>query len=74
MFEASQILWGPCKRKGSEYNRTIRMCNNGAIDYILDGGKRYITRKTLENFMGSEEAFKKALQNLNNVVELHPSN
>ena len=45
MFEASQILWGPCKRKGSEYNRTIRMCNNGAIDYILDGGKRYITRK-----------------------------
>ena len=74
MFEASQILWGPCKRKGSEYNRTIRMCNNGAIDYILDGGKKYITRKTLENFMGSEEAFKKALQNLNNVVELHPSN
>lgn len=74
MFEASQILWGPCKRKGSEYNRTIRMCNNGAIDFILDGGKRYITRKTLENFMGSEESFKKALQNLNNVVELHPSN
>jgi len=72
MMEATQILFGPCKRKGSQYNRTIRMCNKGAIDCIMDGGKRYITRKTLEDFMGSEEALKKALQNLDNVVELYP--
>ena len=72
MKEATQILFGPCKPKGAEYNRTIRMCNKGSIDCIMDGGKRYITRRTLEDFFGSEEALKKALQNLDNVVELHP--
>jgi hypothetical protein len=50
------------------------MCNKGSIDCIMDGGKRYITRKTLEDFMGSEEALKKALQNIDNVVELYPGN
>jgi|TARA_E500000318_G_scaffold82086_1_gene77386 hypothetical protein len=74
MKEATQILFGPCKPKGAEYNRTIRMCNKGSIDCIMDGGKRYITRKTLEDFMGSEEALKKALQNIDNVVELYPGN
>jgi hypothetical protein len=73
MKEATQILFGPCKPKGTEYNRIIRMCNKGSIDCIMDGGKRYITRKTLEDFMGSEEALKKALQNLDNIVELYPS-
>jgi undecaprenyl pyrophosphate synthase len=72
MHETSIILFGPCTTRSTEYNRTLRMCNNGAIDCIMDGGKRYITRKTLEDFMGSEEALKKALQNLDNVVELYP--
>ena len=49
------------------------MCNNGALDYIVDGDKKYIKRKTLEDLMGSE-ALNEALQNLDNVVELHPGN
>jgi len=74
LIETTQILFGPCKRKGSEYIRVIRMVKNGAINSITDRGRSYVTRKTLEDFMGSEESLNKALQNLDNVVELHPSN
>lgn len=74
LIETTQILFGPCKRKGSEYIRVIRMVKDGGINSITDRGRSYVTRKTLEDFMGSEESLNKALQNLNNVVELHPSN
>lgn len=74
LIETTQILFGPCKRKGSEYIRVIRMVKNGSINSITDRGRSYVTRKTLEDFMGSEESLNKALQNLDNVVELHPSN
>ena len=60
--------------KGSEYIRVIRMVKDGSINSITDRGRSYVTRKTLEDFMGSEESLNKALQNLDNVVELHPSN
>ena len=73
MHEASIILFGPCSTRSTQYNRTRRMCNNGALDYIVDGDKKYIKRKTLEDLMGSE-ALNEALLNLDNVVELHPSN
>ena len=74
LIETTQILFGPCKRKGSEYIRVIRMVKDGGINSITDRGRSYVTRKTLEDFMGSEESLNKALQNLDNVVELHPSN
>jgi|TARA_R110002167_G_scaffold325559_1_gene531574 hypothetical protein len=74
LIETTQILFGPCKRKGSEYIRVIRMVKDGSINSITDRGRSYVTRKTLEDFMGSEESLNKALQNLDNVVELHPSN
>ena len=74
LIETTQILFGPCKRKGSEYIRVIRMVKDGGVNSITDRGRSYVTRKTLEDFMGSEESLNKALQNLNNVVELHPSN
>jgi len=74
LIETTQILFGPCKRKGSEYARVNRMVKDGAIKSITDRGRFYVTRKTLEDFMGSEDTLKKALQNIDNVVELYPDN
>lgn len=74
LIETTQILFGPCKRKASEYARVTRMVKDGSINSITDRGRYYVTRKTLEDFMGSEEALNKALQNLDNVVELYPDN
>jgi len=38
----------------------------------MDRGRYYVTRKTLEGFMGSTERIQIALQNIDNVVELYP--
>ena len=72
LIETTQILFGPCKRKASEYARVNRMVKDGAIKSIMDRGRHYVTRSTLVEWMGSEEALNKALQNLDNVVELYP--
>ena len=36
LIETTQILFGPCKRKGSEYARVNRMVKDGAINSITD--------------------------------------
>jgi hypothetical protein len=74
LVETTQILFGPCKRKGSEYQRVNRMVKAGSIDSIADGERRYISRKVLLDYLGSEEKLDKAMQNLSNIVELYPSN
>ena len=74
LVETTQILFGPCKRKGSEYQRVNRMIKSGAIESIVDGERHYVTTKVLLDYFGSEEKLDKALSNLNNVVELYPSN
>jgi hypothetical protein len=48
------------------------MVKDGGIKSIMDRGRHYVTRSTLVEWMGSEEALNKALQNLDNVVELYP--
>jgi len=72
--ETTQILFGPCKERGSDYVRTIRMVNDGAIESIADRDRKYVARSTLINLMGSEDELKKALQKLDNVVELYADN
>jgi len=74
LVETTQILFGPCKRKGSEYQRVNRMVKAGSIDSIADGERRYISRKVLLDHLGSEEKLDKAMQNLSNIVELYPDN
>jgi len=74
LIETTQILFGPCKRKGSEYQRVNRMVKAGSIDSIADGERRYISRKVLLDYLGSEEKLDKAMQNLSNIVELYPDN
>jgi len=50
------------------------MVKAGAIESIVDGERHYVTTKVLLDYFGSEEKLDKALSNLNNVVELYPSN
>jgi len=64
VMETTQILWGPCKRKGSEYSRLIRMLKNGKIRSIQDGERFWITRETLVNFVGSEKNLDERLKSL----------
>tara|TARA_R100001377_G_scaffold82976_1_gene63890 strand:+ start:394 stop:651 length:258 start_codon:yes stop_codon:yes gene_type:complete len=72
IIETTQILFGPCDRKGADYARVTRMIKCGSIDSVMDRGRYYVTRKTLEGFMGSTERIQIALQNIDNVVELYP--
>lgn len=76
VMETTQILWGPCKPKGSEYNRLIRMLKNGKIKSIQDGGRFWITRETLINFVGSEKNLDQRLKSLydqNKLLKFKPN-
>ena len=64
VIEANQILNGPCKRKGSEYNRLLRMLKKGVVASVKNGDRYMITKKTLIEHAGSERIFEEKLKNL----------
>lgn len=64
VIEANQILNGPCKRKGSEYNRLLRMLKKGVVESMKNGDRYVITKKTLIDHAGSEKIFEEKLRNL----------
>ena len=64
VIEANQILNGPCKRKGSEYNRLLRMLKKGVVASMKNGDRYLITKKTLIEHAGSEKIFEEKLRNL----------
>jgi hypothetical protein len=64
LIESTQIMFGPCKRKGSEYQRVNRMVKAGNIDSIADGERRYISRKFFVEFVGSAKLLDERLEHL----------
>lgn len=64
LLETTQIIFGPCKRKSSEYNRVRRLVKNGVLPSKLDGRKFWITREALVNYVKSEKIFNDKLKSL----------
>ena len=64
LIESTQIMFGPCKRKGSEYQRVNRMVKAGNIDSVEDGERRYISRKFFIEFVGSAKLLDEKLEHL----------
>lgn len=64
LLETTQIIYGPCKRKASEYARVIRLVKNGKLRSIRDGTRFWITREALVDFVKSEKIFNDKLKSL----------
>ena len=64
LLETTQILFGPCKRKASEYARVLRLVKNGELPSIRDGTRFWITREALVNYVKSEKIFNDKLKSL----------